>query len=174
MSLINDELKARIASEVAAVTRLETKLTLLVGFVVTAVPLLLSRKLELITGVAALAALVCALCASLDGLRPRRWVVVPEPKPFIDEFGGSSRIEILGALIGTRVEAFEGNKRIGEIKRRRMHQALIILLLAALLGGASMHLGRTDAKKDPKGANGCKVKTSEGGAHSAPIRLHLP
>ncbi|MFI8238539.1 hypothetical protein ACIF83_14925 [Streptomyces sp. NPDC085866] len=162
MSLINDELKGRIASEVAAVTRLETKLTLLVGFVVTAIPLLLSRKLELITGLAALAALVFALCISLDGLRPRRWAVVPEPQPFVEELGGSSRIEILGVLIGTRVDAFEGNKRIGEIKGRRMHQALIVLLLAALLSGASVNLGRADTAEGSKGTNSCKVNASEG------------
>jgi hypothetical protein len=48
---------------------LDTKLTLVTGFIATAIPLLLGRRLEPISGSIAVGTLTIAFLIALDGLR---------------------------------------------------------------------------------------------------------
>jgi len=140
LALLNEELKGRLERQDATAARLDTKLTLVIGFVVAAIPLLLARQIELIAGITAVVALASVFVVALDGLRPRHWRVVPEPQPLVDEFSGRTPYEVLGALVGTRVVAFERNRKVTRHKSRRLNQSIAMLLMAVIASGISLQI----------------------------------
>ncbi|MFD3504655.1 hypothetical protein [Streptomyces sp. NPDC058678] len=151
MVLINEELKGCLTSQAAAAARLDTKLTLFLGFVVAAVPLLISNRLEWISGTVALVLLGLTFVLFLAGLLPRNWRVVPEPTPFVELFGAStSRASALGYLIDMREDAYRVNRNVALGKRARLRQGLCVLVVAMVLSGVSIKLGQAEVSDKPK------------------------
>lgn len=142
MTLINDEITARLGRQSQAASSLDTKATLLVGFSVTAIPLLLGSDLNWWFGVPALIAFGAALVFGLLVVRPRKFEDPPNPSGVAGDYREPVR-KILGTLITMRVDAFEKNKAINDDKNCKWESALVALLVAALLSVPAIAVGRT-------------------------------
>lgn len=120
-------------------------------------------------GAFAVVALVATFLIALDGLRPRRWEVAPEPRALAEEFSGKARHAVLGALIGTRIVAFEHNRATTDLKARRFRQCLAVLLAAVILAGASVQIGG-----QPDGSSRGKPSSNPSGPSKNPTPSGQP
>ncbi len=111
LTLINDEVKYRLALQREAIDRTDTKTTILVGFVATAAQVLVANRAKADSfwvGVA-VAAYLLAFFAGIAAIRIRKYYDAPNASWLIKRYGRSWPEVVLAALVGTRIEAIKIN-----------------------------------------------------------------
>lgn len=144
LRLLNSEIAERLVRQTQSVDRIDSKVTVLIGLVLTAIPLVADRDLAKGWAIAALSFAIVAITCGALCLRPRDFVDVPEPRRAVNRYRGAPLPVLLGALVGTRVEAFRKNElaRRSKVRWWQLSQlaalvAGVLLMIAALVGGTS-------------------------------------
>jgi tetrahydromethanopterin S-methyltransferase subunit G len=135
LELFNGEISQRLGRQTQASDRVDAKVTVLIGLVLTSIPLLVGKRhLSPLWGLVALALALIAVCCGVACLRPRDFIEVPPPAAWVTAYKRSTYNETIGALIGTRVAAFDKN----EIQRKAKVRWWQLSLLCLLLAGAAL------------------------------------
>jgi hypothetical protein len=142
LELINDEISARMGRQITSVDRIDTKVTVLLGFLLTAGTWAATlRDKNLLLALVSAAAAAGALVTGFLCLRPYNFQDAPVPTRLI-ELRYETRYELLGKLVAAKAFAFERNET-ARIKKTRLWKAsLTFLIVAAGLMVASIGIGR--------------------------------
>src|SRR5439155_16872092 len=125
LELLNAELSQRLSLQVSSSERVDVKAVVLLGFIVTATQLLLTRSDNWFWNYVALVPYAAAFVAGLAALRLRTFKTVPEPARVVEVYraGVASSTpnlyeHMLAVLVGTRNDAFRDNWKVDRDKVR--------------------------------------------------------
>lgn len=137
LELINTELEQRLQTQFMVGDRIDTKATLLVGFVATATTLVLTQPHDNTWLVIALVAYAVAFAAGIATIALRTYSAVPKAEWLRRSYDSlvrarevNVRRELLGRLVALRVEAMTRNSTVDKRKARAWWVGLIALAIA--------------------------------------------
>lgn len=144
LRLIHDEISARSNRLDANGARLDSKATTLLGFVLAAATFLAAHDSPIGWKVAAFAAMSIAGGLGIAAMRPRKHQDAPEPGPLWNHMKARQESVTLALLIAAKVEAFEKNQKIHELKATQWRRSLVALTLAVTLTVTALAIGTKD------------------------------
>jgi len=124
LELINAEMSASLARQVALGNRLDTRSAIVAGYAGAAAFFLASRPFQPVLAGLAFAAFAAAAAFGILACSVRLRHEVPEPRRLFSDYVTRSRTQTLAALAASRVEAFERNARSYASKVRRWWMSL--------------------------------------------------
>jgi hypothetical protein len=142
LELVNDEIKDKLTRQSEAAARVDTKAGIIVGFAITVVQLFIPELTRWWLALPAIAAYVTAVVFGVMALAVRAHQDPPDPTFLAERYTGKSRYEALGALIGTRAEAYRVNSRNNETRVRFWWLSLGALIAAVGLSGVDLLVER--------------------------------
>jgi hypothetical protein len=157
LELVNDELQKRLEMQFSAADRVDTKATLLLGFVATAGQFVLTRAHRSGWAIAlALLGYGLAFAAGLSTVALRSYRAVPHPPWIISEYAAQLRAQtdgirrtILGKLVAAREKAFEHNEKIDKWKAKAWWISLGGLAVGVVFSVVSLSIGSTSHERGP-------------------------
>jgi hypothetical protein len=148
LELINNEMSARLARQLDAGAKVDTKAAVVAGFAATATQFLAIRHdYRLIPAILAFAAYAVAFLAGVWALAVTTYEDVPEPRALVDRYAERPKVTALASLASTRVRAFEKNrtKHTHKVTRWWISVAALgagLILSAVAIVNTSDHGGR--------------------------------
>jgi hypothetical protein len=132
LELLNVELKEKLSRQRDARARIDTKAGVLVGFATVSIQLGLWNAWSWFLAPAQAAALVSIVFA-VSALRVRAYWDAPVPRELVDAYGASSKQDLLGALVGTRLAVYEKNAVIHSRQAKLWTVSLVALVVTMVL-----------------------------------------
>jgi len=143
LRLLNDEITARASRLDTNTSRLDTKATTLLGFVLAAVTFLAAQKTGGLWKVPPFLAYGLAAYFGHQAMRPRLFKDAPEPAPLAEHVSARGEAAALLLVIHAKVKAFTENRSTHERKATswRCAEAALTLavactVIALIFGGA--------------------------------------
>lgn len=145
LELINTELEQRLQTQFMVGDRIDTKATLLLGFVATATTFVLTQPYHNTWLVIALVAYAVAFAAGIATIALRTYSAVPKAEWLRRSYDSlvrarevNVRRKLLGGLVGLRVEAVTRNSTVDKRKKGAWWVGLIALGIAVPLSVISL------------------------------------
>jgi len=148
LRLINAEISARAGRLDTSTSRLDTKATTLLGFVLAAVTFLAAQKTGGWWKVPPLVAYGIAAYFGQQAMRPRSFKDAPEPQILVEHVAARGEAAALLLLIHAKVRAFAENRITHEQKARSWRLSEMALILAVALTDVALIFGGTDGGRD--------------------------
>jgi hypothetical protein len=132
LSLINIELTSCLDRQRDAITRIDNKAVLVIGYVLAVASFLATKKAEPILTGLAYGAFAAAAGFGISAVAVRNYQDI-EPRPLFNDYAGKSHAETLAVMAAIRVKHFEFNRDRLKSKVRQWWISLIALLGGTLL-----------------------------------------
>lgn len=143
LELLNDEVSDRLGRHRASTERIDTKALVVLGFTTTAAQFLASHSSVVWLTAPAYVIFAFAFFQGFRAYLPRDFYEVPEPPALVKSWSGRTRVEVLGALVGTKAHAFTENEKTAKLKVRYFRRSVVALVIALIVSSVSLVLGRS-------------------------------
>ncbi len=150
LRLIHDEIVARASRLDASTARLDTKATMLLGFVLASATFLASQQTGYWWKVPPFLLFTVAAYFGLQSMRPREFKDAPEPEPLVKYVTDRKEEAALVLLIAAKVQAFNKNRATHEGKARSWRKSLLALTVAVALVAVALIFGGPDGGQDQR------------------------
>ena len=136
LELINEEIRHSLDKQSDAITKIDTKAVVLVGYTVAVLSFLVTRHPQLELAISAYVAFALAIASGIFSYAVGKFKDAPEPRNLFQAYMLRSKAETLAAIAATRVFAFERNA----VRQRMKVQAWRVSLVALAVGVVLMLL----------------------------------
>lgn len=141
LRLVLAQIEARMGRLDANITKIDTKATTLLGFVLALTTFLGSQNAGGWWMVAPFVGLAAAAYFAIQAMRVRKYSDAPEPRVLVDQVAARSESAALTLVVKAKIKAFDANHRTHESKAKSWRWSLAALIVAVILAVAVLLFG---------------------------------